>query len=209
MKIRLLKLSAFVLLFIAFMGCKDDCSECKKENEILKEKLDAIPQQENSKDTQSLAELITLKKFDVEGYFSVKQDNLLVIIPTTDSNLKYKEAYNISTNGTNAVLIRIDSDSSDVCSPKAPVVNFITESFSLVNEPLKLEKSELENDEKIMVIVINNDGTDIASLINNYKSLISKYGYNIDQCLLNLGCTKDEAINMRPNEDGGDILTGG
>jgi hypothetical protein len=194
MKTRILELATiFVLIFFTLNSCKE---------------------KEDASENETIPLVNSVIRYDVKGFFSLEQDELTVLIPVTDNTIKIADEppINISTAKLNVLLIRVDDENSNECTKLTPVTGYLKETYSL--KGLGFKKEHFSTHKKIKIIVINNDGTDYSTLAQNYKDCLSKEtDYLKDSCLnFNTYCAEAEDLeneNIRPNEDGGDIIVGG
>ncbi|WP_040282427.1 hypothetical protein [Psychroserpens damuponensis] len=214
MKTHVLKLGVLTLFLLTFFGC-NDCSDCEKENEALNDKLTAITQERSAETNEDNRYLIdTIKRYQVKGGFSTITETINVSIPVTNNNLRIVEEplVDLSSSNYNAILIRISDPLNGGCTNTSPVTNILSKSYTF-KDLKQSTKEALKKDGKLIVIVLNNDTTDLATLIQGYKDSIKKLtSYKVEPCLIN-NCDKPiknvKPDKFRPKEDGGDIIVGG
>ncbi|MFC0605317.1 hypothetical protein [Winogradskyella pulchriflava] len=229
MKTRLFKLGFVLVAATLFFGCcdceelKNEKLDCQKKNDEISKELKnanavinesqyldllAYPKLENGNIVQEFValdktnmDIENIRRYDVFGDFSIKEDRLTVFIPVTDDKLKIEHYRDISTPDINALLIRI-SNSSDNDTKELPITKVIKKDFSI--KSLNLDENELSKDKKIKIIILNENNSDISAhtaFYHNCLKTINKYSKS--SCLM----PKNDFI--KPNEDGGDIITGG
>jgi hypothetical protein len=223
MKTRMLKLGFLPLILVIFQGCnKYENRKLAYANSTIEEPKEIIGEFEEMEYfndlTDPLSEIGNLKqdlkseheldksfldigRYDVFGDFSIKEDRLTVFIPVTHNKLNIEDWINISTPDINAILIKISNNSYDSTKEK-PITKVIEKVFSI--KALGLDTIELSNDKKLKVIILNENSSDISVQKNFYtKCLEGETDY------IKKSCQLPRIKSIRPNEDGGDILTGG
>ncbi|MFD1064040.1 hypothetical protein ACFQ1Q_12355 [Winogradskyella litorisediminis] len=191
----------------------DELSEklSDSENELqYRNKLDSLAQtfSKNTKIEQSIKPVkdITLprtniERYDVFGDFSVQNKSINIFIPVTDENLKIKSFTNISSSNVNAILIRV-SNNSDAETKKTPITHVIEAKFKF--DDFNISSARLNQDKKLKVMVLNENTRDISTQTTYYKKCIESVNrYE------KLDCRLPTIKPFKPNEDGGDIITGG
>lgn len=140
-----------------------------------------------------------LKMFKAFGNFDTLKDTLNLNIPVADSDFEIKETENISANSTNALLVRVtNEDEASVMTE--PVKDTISKKYSL--KSLGLDIKDIENDEKIKVIVYNTVDSLSKEIISSFKDCIRKKPiYEPCKCI-------SDTNKFRPKDINGSILNG-
>ncbi|MDP5231344.1 MAG: hypothetical protein NWQ38_13205 [Cellulophaga sp.] len=190
MKTSILKISGIIFLILLATSCK----------EAPKEKTDGV---EVSK-SESKPEIFwnSYKPIAAKSSFSTKEKNLIVTLPLKRENLQIHEAVNVSSTTINAIVIRVTDDKKNELS-STEIDNRVkskTFEFSAI-KGLELNADLLKTDGKLLVYVLNTNRL-TPEHIESYKKCVlelEKYEY--------IKCIKSSGI--LPDEEDGDILTGG
>jgi len=193
----------YLLMTLSFvLGCKNTDQNPDKvkqleteltqaENEIKALKEDVAQSKQNNNRVENLR---------AYGSFSISENKLYLSIPVASDEYEIIEEADVSSNDINALLVRVSDSTTNPMS--APVKHTIVKQYQLDN--LGLTMSELENDEKLIVMTLNSTTRIQQTDIDSLRTCINRLGsiYNEETCEGSFRTDK------KPNDKKGSIIIG-
>lgn len=143
-----------------------------------------------------------------ENNFNIANDNISVVIPVTDANMKIVEVFNVSDytgqQKLNAIVIHL-SNGSNV--PTSDTITHKITSDLEISKIAGLSKTHLK-DGKLKVYIINEDVLDEKERSAFITCASNETDYSEKTCDLETG-EPQKGEGFRPREQEGDIITGG
>ncbi len=212
----------FITLCIAILivlSCKQNSEKkslenvtCEDELKLLKDKLhdlmethDAVfptPCCLNNQDVIPVDDYqgryVIKDRYETSGEINSDTDEIDIIIPITDNQLRIVNAVNISGNEINALLIILKGNGG-IKTPTGAATHLIKNKFKISKLGLKPNLS------KLMVIVMHDANFNGAHVVS-YQRIINNPCTTYEDIKAYINSQEWKIDKSRPGEDGGDII---
>ncbi len=142
-----------------------------------------------------------------ENYFKLTDDNIRIVIPIPDEKMKIIDVFNVTDSSKqkkiNAIVVHLSNGSNKETDDT--ITHTLTSNLK-ISKIKGLSKEHLK-DGKLKVYIINEDVLDEGERKMFIKCSSQETDYSEKTCNLDTGELEGEGL--RPNEQEGDIITGG
>lgn len=205
------KFIAAVLLLIATYSCNNfekkensDCSSYENELENTKESFNkTYPDSDVLLDQETIlilgynGDLEIKNRYQASGFVNTAIDQIKIIVPISDSDIKIKKYHNISSNNFNVLLLILDKEDNKGDYTECIPTHLIKTQFKL--SELKFDKYL----DKLFVISLYTNNFNVNNALRYQKVIYQASSYEDIGSSINLPCNNN---SFKPDEEGGDII---